>query len=411
MSEIPILHINQREKFITFRLEKLQIDGDEPIWPQYSHIISDDLIQELQQHASKLLRSVTRPGLNAEMMDLGLMLYDNLVPEGIRKVLRNYAGPLFVWTEISSIPWEQLYDGEKFWGNRYAMGRKIITSVSHRPRVSGSVKKLPSVLVVASNPNNDLLWLGDEVETIVSSVSQFADVSVLSGSRATMIESIRELRKGCYTVIHYCGHATNESSSGEGALLLHDGQLLTSSMIKSNLRGAPVVFLNACQSARGVPEIDVMADWGGVTSSLSDAFLLGGAAGVIGTVADLGDKEGAHFASAFYQHLNRGETLGKAIQSTRTTFCSEAPDNPVWSSFVLFGSPGGTPGAPVVVSRPTIKESNPVNEEHQYDELEVPVAEDSINNSEQRDSWQNVLGQVKPAVLYIETDRGGVQAF
>ncbi len=419
MSGIPILHINHRKKFITFRLEGLQVDGDEPIWPQYSQAISDALIGELQQHASTLLRSATRSGLYADMTDLGLLLYDNLVPEGIREILRNYTGPLFVWTEISNIPWEQLYDGEEFWGNRYAMGRRIITSVSHRPRISGGVNKVPSVLVITSNPNGDLAWLEDEVETVVSTISQFADISVLSGSRATMIETIRELRKGCYTIIHYCGHATNEPSTGEGALLLHDGQLLTASTIKSNLRGAPVVFLNACQSARGGSETGVTAVWDGVTASLSDAFLLGGAAGVIGTVADVGDKEGAQFASVFYQHLNGGVELGKAIQLTRMAFCSEVPDNPVWSSFVLFGSPGGAPGTPVVVSQSTVKDgsypdlSSPL-EDHQAGRAVVPLKRDTpdvLDVPGHRDSWQEVLGQVKPAILYVETDRGGGTGF
>jgi len=411
MSGIPILHINRREKFITFRLEGLQVDGDEPIWPQYSQTISDALIAELQQHASTLLRSVTRIGLNADMIDLGLLLYDNLVPEGIRAILRDYEGSLFVWTEMSNIPWEQLYDGEKFWGNRYAMGRRIITSASLQPRVSGGINKVPSVLIITSNPDGDLAWLEDEVETVVSTVSQFADVSVLSGSRATMIETIRELRKGCYTIIHYCGHATNEPSTGEGALLLHDGQLLTSSMIKSNLRGAPVVFLNACQSARGAPVTGVTEAWDGVTSSLSDAFLLGGAAGVIGAIADVGDKEGAQFASKFYQHLNKGDALGRAIQLTRTTFCSKIPDNPVWSLFVLFGSPGGALGVPVVVSRPTTKNPDPASENGQMDRAAVSLANDLLGVPALRDSWQDVLGQVKPAVLYVETDKGGGTGF
>ncbi len=166
------------------------------------------------------------------------------------------------------------------------------------------------------------------------------------------------------------------------------------------------MFLNACQSARGAPESELTPVWDRVTSSLSDAFLLGGAAGVIGTVADVGDKEGAYFASTFYQHLNHGATLGEAILITRGALCSELPDNPVWSSFVLFGSPGGLPGEQTVVSATAEGDSKRTNEHHQVKGEATPSEIDIPQTSSQSDSWQEVLAQVKPAVLYVETDRG-----
>ena len=413
MSGVPILHINQRAKFLSFRVEGILATVDEPIWPQYSQPISDSLMQELQQHASQVLRSAPRSGLGVEVAELGLFLYDNLVPEGIRSLLRTHSGSLYIWTELSTIPWEYLHDGEQFWGMKYPMGRRIISSISDQPRVSRTVNKAPSVLIIAANPNNDLVWLDEEVETVMSSVGHLAEVTVLSGTRATMIDTLRELRKGCYSIVHYCGHAVSETASGEGALLLHDGRLLTASTITGNLRGAPTVFLNACQSARGTPESELTQAWDGVTSTLSDAFLHGGAAGVIGSVADVGDKEGAQFAGTFYRHLIQGITLGEAIQSTRKLFCEELPDNPVWSSFVLFGNPSALLGVATAAPSPMATPSLPdvvANEAVEY-RHEISSPSPRFIEPSSGDVWQEVLAQVKPAVLYIETDRGGGTGF
>ncbi len=409
MSGAPILHINQRANFLSYRIEGIASSPEEPIWPQYSKPISDTLIQELQQHASQVLRSVPRSGLGSEMAELGLLLYDNLVPEGIRPQLRDHNGSLYIWTELSSIPWEYLHDGEQFWGIKYPMGRRVIASISDHARVSTTVSKEPSVLIIASNPNNDLVWLDEEVETIISSVGQLADVTALSGTRTTMIDTLRELRKGCYSIIHYCGHAVNEGANGDGALVLHDGRLLTASTISENLRGAPMVFLNACQSARGTPETELSQVWDTVTSTLSDAFLRGGAAGVIGSVADVGDKEGAQFAHRFYQHFVKRLTLGEAMQSTRKLFFDELPDNPVWSSFLLFGNPSGSPGVAAVepLTTPEVDIAETVEYKH-----EVPPPSPNLSNSFSHETlWQEVLAQVKPAILHIETEKGGGTGF
>ena len=402
MLGVPILHINQRAKSLLLRLEGISVSADDPIWPQYSQPVAENLMRSMQQHANRVLRSTPLNGLGTDVVELGLLLYDNLIPEGIRGPLRNHSGPLFIWTELSTIPWEYIHDGEQFWGMKYSLGRRVITSIADQPRVCRAVNnKEPSILIVSSNPHNDLVWLEEEVETVMSSINHLAEVTVLSGSRATMIDVLRELRRGCYSIIHYCGHAVREKSSDEGALLLHDGQLLTASTISGNLRGVPTVFLNACQSARGAPESELSQGWDGVTSTLSDAFLHGGAAGVIGSVADVGDQEGAQFAQTFYSYLIQGDTLGESMRLTRIQFLDELPDNPVWSSYVLYGNPSGSLGvantAPIVVS------TDPGDSLDDDDSDDAVVQPAIINEAVRR--WQEMLAGVKPAVLHIETER------
>ena len=427
-----ILHINQPGKNrISFRLENTQEQTDEPVWPEYMQTISGSFLNELIQHGRKVLRASPRSGLIEEMKELGLMLFENIFPLELRQKLTAHQGPLYLWTEMNSIPWELLYDENQFWGIKYSMGRKVIKVIkpmSDRQKVSVPDKRDPGVLIIASNPNNDLNWLQDEVETIISRVSQFAEVNVISGERATVLETSRELRKG-YSIVHYCGHAVKDHATNESALLLHEGRLLDAVTIKSNMGGSPVVFINACQSARGNPEYDLTSEWDDMTSCLSDAFLYAGAAGVIGTVADVGDLESAMFANHFYERIYMGSSLGEAIQSTRKSFAENLPDNPVWSSFVLYGNPassirrnsmhpigsGNKKNNDASNSRPagystggnhtmvhgSGNQASQTEISPQGKELEDTVPPVILQNR-----WQETLSEIKPAILYVETMRG-----
>lgn len=408
-SEI-ILHINRQGRVLSYRVEGVQSEGHEPIWPQYTQVVTDALINDLQQHASIVLRSVSRTGLGAELKDLGLLLYDNLVPEGIRLILREHCGPLYLWTEVSSIPWEILHDGDQYWGAKYPMGRRIIASVPLRFPIRRKAAKNFSILVVAANPNGDLIWVDEEAESIVSSLDEDAEICVLSGSRATPIEVIRELRKGTHTIIHYCGHAISDTVTGEGSLLLAENSTLPSSTIRANLKGNPVVFLNACQSARGCPETELSGLWTGLTASLADGFLVGGASGVIGTLADVGDWEGREFAKEFYKNILSGLGIGGAIRSTRLQFLNHSPDNPIWSAFVLFGSPSGGIWQSCNAT-PTVPAPFQEREEGEGELPSQPLGVTRWERQEQERAWQEVVSMVKPAVLHVETDRGAGTGF
>jgi hypothetical protein len=408
MSVDPVLHVNRHGRVLSFRIEGIQSVREEPLWPQYTQAVSDAVLDDLQRESDRIVRAAPRAGLLSDLTELGLLLYDNIVPEGIRSVLRDHSGSLYVWTEIGGIPWELLHDGEQFWGLRYQLGRRIITSVAPRSRLMYTKPEDTAILVVASDPRGELPWVPQEVESIVSSFGADASVCVLSGVRAAVIDVIRELRRGIYGIVHYCGHGVTEPATGEGALLLCDGKILSASTICSNLRGRPIVFLNACQSARGSQQGRVSENWNGITSSLADAFLAGGAAGVIGTVADVGDQEGTQFARLFYQRILTGQPVGEAIRSIRLKFFTEQPDNPVWATFVLYGTPTVLIGGVRPVSGAIPVPPAPVARRGSQSSVEPEGDEDGVSRGE---SWQQVVTRVKPAVLHVESERGAGTGF
>jgi len=431
IEQATILHINKRDRYLSYRIEGPGDSLASPVWRQYSHPVSEGLLKQLQQHALRELRASANSGFGQSMRELGMLLNDNLVPEPIQSVLAQQDSALYLWTEISGIPWECIFDGRNYWGMHYPMGRRIITSAEGKANEPIRLQGRPSLLITAPNPHQDLQWLEEEIESIVSFVEEFADVTVLSGEKATWLNSVRELRKGSHTIIHFCGHAARDKETDEGMLVLHD-QSMSIADITSNIRGCPFVFLNACQSARGAPDSALTPHWSRLTSNLCHAFLLGGAAGVIGSVSDVADADGANFAHALYELLIDGQTMGEAVQMTRKRLFDKIPDRPVWSSYVLYGDPCSRINQPSKTSLdPEPNDSNtsavllldtqlpdmPEPEESLHENENTQVRADLtaghfgvLDNLEQG-PWRRMVMDKKSVVVMVETDRGCCSGF
>src|SRR5262249_54215524 len=83
-----------------------------------------------------------------------------------------------------------------------------------------------------------------------------------------------------------------------------------------NVAGRPLVFLNACASARerqGPPS----GEWEATVSSVAYAFLFGGAVAVVGTLADVSDRHAATLAEALYRPVLEPTPIGEALRAAR----------------------------------------------------------------------------------------------
>src|SRR5262249_41677323 len=126
------------------------------------------------------------------------------------------------------------------------------------------------------------------------------------------------------------------------ALLLADGRPLTTAVIEANVAGRPLVFLNACASARDSDAPSSSGSWEATVSSVANAFLFGGAVAVVGTLAAVTDRHAARLAEAFYRRVLESAPIGEALRAARFE-CRHAPESsgsPTWLSFVLYGNPG-----------------------------------------------------------------------
>jgi CHAT domain-containing protein len=339
MRLVPTLSIERAEGALRYRLDIPERDHQEPLLEEYRHLLDDATMRALLASAEALLRSPERPGFAQEAQARGQVMYRTLVPPRLREKLRGVTGPLLISTSLYGLPWELLHDEQEFWGLRYALGKRLVLD---RPMLSGPPARLrprPRVLVIGSDPRGDLPFVRHEVEEICETLEGSADLVCVVDRLATFETVSAYLGEG-FDLIHYCGHVVTSPETGP-ALLLADRRPLTTAVIEANVAGRPLVFLNACASARD-SDAPSSGAWEATVSSVANAFLFGGAVAVVGTLADVSDRHAARLAEAFYRRVLESTPIGEALRAARLE-CRQAPESagsPTWLSFVLYGNPG-----------------------------------------------------------------------
>ena len=344
MRLVPTLSIERAEGALRYRLDIPERDLQEPLLEEYRHPLDDVTMRSLLASAEALLRSPERAGFAQEAQARGQVIYRTLVPPRLREKLRGVTGPLLISTSLYGLPWEVLHDEQEFWGLRYALGKRLVLD---RPMLSGPPARLrprPRVLVIGSDPRGDLPFVRHEVEEICETLEGSADL-VCVVDRLASFETVSAYLGEGFDVVHYCGHVVASPETGP-ALLLADERPLTAAVIEANVAGRPLVFLNACASARD-SHAPSSGAWEATVSSVANAFLFGGAVAVVGTLADVSDRHAARLAVAFYQRVLESAPIGEALRDARLA-CRQAPESagsPTWLSFVLYGNPGQIPPA------------------------------------------------------------------
>ena len=341
MRLVPTLFIERAGGAIRYRLDVPEHDLGEPLQEEFRHPIDDVTTRALLTSAESLLRSPESSTFAQEAQARGQVLYRTLVPARLREKLRTVTGPLLISTSLYGLPWELLHDEEEFWGLRYGLGKRLVLD---RPLLAGATPRMrarPRALVIGSDPRGDLPFVRHEVEGICETLEPFADI-VCVVDRLASFETVAAYLGEGFDLIHYCGHVVSGPDTGP-ALLLADGRPLSAAVIEPNVAGRPLVFLNACASARerqGPPS----GEWEATVSSVAYAFLFGGAVAVVGTLADVSDRHAATLAEAFYRRVLEPTPIGEALRAARAE-CRRNPESagsPTWLSFVLYGNPGQT---------------------------------------------------------------------
>jgi CHAT domain-containing protein len=339
MRLVPTLSIERAEGALRYRLDIPERDLQEPLLEEYRHPLDDVTMRSLLASAEALLRSPERAGFAQEAQARGQVIYRTLVPPRLREKLRGVTGPLLISTSLYGLPWEVLHDEQEFWGLRYALGKRLVLD---RPMLSGPPARLrprPRVLVIGSDPRGDLPFVRHEVEEICETLEGSADL-VCVVDRLASFETVSAYLGEGFDVVHYCGHVITGPQTGP-ALLLADERPLTTAVIEANVAGRPLVFLNACASARD-SHAPSSGAWEATVSSVANAFLFGGAVAVVGTLADVSDRHAARLAVSFYRRVLESAPIGEALRAARLD-CRQAPESagsPTWLSFVLYGNPG-----------------------------------------------------------------------
>jgi len=165
--------------------------------------------------------------------------------------------------------------------------------------------------------------------------TEFAEAERVGGSNATFLVLYEKLPeksplKAAWKDI-YDDIKGDRYESDESWIKLQYGKLFLPQLydeLDESFAGAPIVFLNMCESAQLTPSL---------SASFIHLFLDRGACAVIGTECSMRPLFAHYFAEEILKGLFAGEGLGDVMLKARLQFM--AKKNPLGLAYTLFGSP------------------------------------------------------------------------
>jgi hypothetical protein len=136
-------------------------------------------------------------------------------------------------------------------------------------------------------------------------------------------------------MLHFTCHSSFSAEDGGSSIAMADGrfypELLNSMATAQRLAGhSPLVFINACQSARAAGHWTQMMSW-------ASQFMAAGAGAFIGTLWPVRSSQASRFAEAFYTSLAGGADLGHAALTARQA--AKDDGDPTWLAYTVYGDP------------------------------------------------------------------------
>jgi hypothetical protein len=278
--------------------------------------------------------------------DMGDFMYQLILPEDMKRYLDETPCSLTITTNDQELPWELMVCRDEF----LCLGRPVARMPMGRefprahPRRSGT--KLRFLLIYA-DPDGNLHHAREEVEALRNAlVGEWQDrieVQMLQAKEASGQKLNDVLRRDEFDIIHFAGHAMFDAKEPElSGLMLDDKEIFSAQKIRRLLRGRPLVFLNACDSAcTATAAAPQKAEYLLKESNegLASAFIYGGALGCIGSLWPIYDRPAAEFAIECYRGLLCGQMIGQAMRDARKTIKQRHPNQITWAAFVLYGDP------------------------------------------------------------------------
>lgn len=301
----------------------------------------NDLVTTLNEANRK--GRVTREVL-FRLREIGQMLYDDLFSPGIKEKLKHTDADylrLSLDDRLIHIPWELLFDGDRFLCQRFCMGRLVSTG-QKLPGMRYRKLRPPLEMLVLADPEKNLKGAYVEGTTIRDFMDRNPSLvrSALHSGNIT-VESIREKLRN-FDVIHFAGHVDySRREQKNSGWRLSNGLLRAEEIVKmaGSANMPSLVFSNACQSAR-TKEWKLANDFQDEICSLANAFLLGGVRHYMGTFWEIPDKPSVYFSLTFYRNLIHGMPIGMAIREARHELIQEfGEETIVWASYLLYGDP------------------------------------------------------------------------
>jgi hypothetical protein len=307
-----------------------------------------------------------------DLVAYGTLLFETLFPRDVKRLYdtaRSHPGPsrldvvftsMIPW--IADKPWEFAYDPVRkafLATEEIHFARNVLTAT---PAEAMPTRPPPlRILVVTAQPvGQAALSVDDEIAVVrrgFEPLRKAGAVEIEVLPRATPADLHAGVSRG-YDIVHFIGHGDYDPQAQEGHLLFEDGQGKPQALDARTLReilcrrGVRLLFLNACETARGG-----RSDF---NRGVGPALLAGGLPAVVANQYKVLDVSATAFAQHFYRALAQGMTLAEAARESRIavrySIAGEAID---WAVPVLYArDPGGRmcePGALAATLLPPAK--------------------------------------------------------
>ncbi len=285
-----------------------------------------------------------------ELRALGRDLFETLLPGDVRRlydsarslqpdgILDLVLTSMIDW--VADKPWELAFDPsrrEYLATSCVNIVRNVFTAVpAERPaRRSGRLR----VLVVSSRPHGvPPVAAREETVRIRAAFRDLVDAGLARIEplpRATPERLQRRLAEGRVDVLHFIGHGAFDPGSREGSVLMEDASGRPRPLAFDSFRqivcrrGLRLVFLNACETARGG-----RSDW---NRGVAPALVAAGLPAVVANQYSVLDAAATAFAADFYAQLARGKALADAAREARLAVGREHGTTGIdWAVPVLF---------------------------------------------------------------------------
>ncbi|MEC4815146.1 MAG: CHAT domain-containing protein, partial [Scytonema sp. PMC 1069.18] len=275
----------------------------------------------------------------ARLSSLGQYLFQSFFPPELQNIFNNiprFDSPftlLILADQDAWLPWELLYDGQEFLGDRFIIGRWLWELDKTRPYEFplGAVNvahyqnvEQPEIWTALLEPPlapPPIALPGGVLADLNSTDSMRGLHLVRSGQSSDTVEQQ-------YSPVHLDN--SNEMCSIESEV----------QPAKLTLRrNRPLVTLSYLSA--GQPELTVLENTWATT------FLQAGCSTFIGPLWAVQPDVEAAFVSSFYANLWSGQSLGTAFHSARQFARTIVPESLDWLAYVLFGDPMARPYKPV----------------------------------------------------------------
>lgn len=242
--------------------------------------------------------------------------------------------------DLHRLPWELLC--QPGIGGGFLCQRRRTQVVRHLelPR-SREMPPPPSpleILLVASSPVGvGPLDLAREVGHLETALAARPDVRLRRLELATLDGLVAAFEAEPVHVLHFMGHATFESGSGQGALILEDLERKAASIAGARLAcqlgdfvpPLRLVFLNACRTGAAAA--------GAPYAGVATALMASGVPAVIAMQYPVSDLAAIAFSAEVYRRLAEGEPVDRAVAAGRMAIERCRPAGSIeWATPALF---------------------------------------------------------------------------